>query len=173
MVGKLAAMQVADGLAGKEEAVERGQAQFRATAILAQQIHDEGERVVEVGVARAATASGQLVQALRRVVVQVAFTRGFVSIGSEEDVTILRHEEYDQAIDKAQQLAIIVLRREVARPQFVAQTLIVGRQKAAPQRLYRGLDAITQTVQSANALPLRLLQPAFQPALGGLRALET
>ena len=81
---------------------------------------------------------------------------------------VLGHEQEDQAIDDAQELAVEVGRRHLPGAQGVAQggvLRVAG--EAFAQDLQRLLDAAAQIAQGAGALLLGELGPLLQPA--GLR----
>jgi hypothetical protein len=114
----------------------------------------------------AALPAGQPAQTPRRVVVQIACTGLRRRVGIEQQVAIFRREQEEQAVDHAQQLAVILLRIKLPGAELLAQgTIGRVRQKAAPQRHDGLLHAAAQVVQYARALLLRSLYPPLQPAV--------
>src|SRR6266700_7332014 len=170
MVGKLAVRQRGDSLAREEEAIQSGQAQFRTAPVLAELLHYQPQPTKKVGVARAAALFRQSTQPRRCIVAGVAFASHRVGLWVKEDTAIFRHKEHDQAVNEAQDLAVVVLGGERARAQLFAQSVVrrVGQETAAEGR--DGLlHAIAQLVERAGTLFVRGARPLLQPAR--LRAL--
>ena len=129
-----------------------------------EQAHHQPQALEQVGVARALNVLGQSAQALRRVVVDVA-RRGAVSSASriEQQVAVLGHEQEQQPVDQAQQLAVVVLLVERAAVQPVAQGRVgrVRQEARARARVIACFDAVAQLVERARALLLGGLASTF------------
>ena len=81
---------------------------------------------------------------------------------------VLGHEQEDQAIDHAQELAVEVGERHLPGAQSVAQGGVLRMAgEALAEDLQRPLDAAAQVAQGAGALFVGDLGPLLQPA--GLR----
>src|SRR5947209_20428014 len=82
-----------------------------------------------------------------------------------EDVAIFRDEQDDQAIDQAQELAVVVLLVQLSRTKMLAQRVIGRvRQEAASQGGDGPLDAAAQLFERARPLLLGCARPLLQPA---------
>src|SRR5207245_6626471 len=98
-----------------EVAPERRQAELPASCA-SEAVHHDTQRGVEIVLLTAAAPRREPSQSLRRVVGEVPLSCLQARAGVEEGVAVLGDEQEEQAIDEAQQLAVVVLGVEVARP---------------------------------------------------------
>src|SRR5687768_9572829 len=117
--------------------------------------------------ARAFEVFGHSAQALGRVVFEVAFANRFIGDRVEKQITIFSDKEEQQAIDDAQELAIVVLSIETAVGQLVAEVAVGWVFEKAESKGGDGFfNAIAELIEGACALILGNLHPFFEPAVG-------
>ena len=97
--------------------------------------HHQPQALPQVGVAPAALALGQAAQAGGGIdISDSARCFGRSGLRQKQQVAVFGHEQEDQPVDQAQQLAVIVLAVELAAFQLLAQRLVGRmRQKALAQ----------------------------------------
>src|SRR2546427_263249 len=105
-------------------------------------------------------------EACRGVIAYVALACLRSCLGVIQQATILGHEQKEQAIDQAQELAIVVLAGEFSGSEFFFE-LGIGRmrQKATPEGIDGLLDASAKVVEGTGASLLGHAGPTLQPAL--------
>src|SRR6266568_4272364 len=138
-IGDLAVCEICNGLSREEKAIQGGQTKLRIATVAAELLHDKTQPGEEIEVARAHTPLGQVSQPGHRVVQCIASTGGGVCLGMEEQVAILGDEEYDQPVDDAQNLPIVVLRTELPSSKPVTQRGVGGMGEEAAAEGSNGL----------------------------------
>src|SRR6266566_1568708 len=109
MVSNFTVCEVGDCFPREEEAIQGRDTKFSTALLIAEFLHHESQSVEQIGVAGANTLFSQSPQTRSRIVQRIAFASNKVSIRVKEDVAILRDEQHEQPIDKAQYLAVVVL----------------------------------------------------------------
>ncbi|SRR5260370_23370971 len=110
MVRNFTVCQVGYCITREEEAIQDWQAKFRAALFIAEFLHHEPQSVEKIGVARANALFGKSSQTRGRIVRRIAFASNKISIWVKEDVAVFSDEQHKQPVDKAQYLAIVILR---------------------------------------------------------------
>ncbi|MCC6129686.1 MAG: hypothetical protein IT186_07130 [Acidobacteria bacterium] len=178
------ARQIGTGGIRPQIGPKRGNGEGGDAAFLTQAAHDELEPAPEIGVLGAAQLLGKVPQSLGAVVLLKAGAClaaltfgvvGFVALefGQQKQITILGHEEEEQSIHNAQELAVVLLAIELAVAEGTAEAMIrrMGEETLA-ESADRFLDATTKLVKGTDALFAGDLGPLLQPTGGGLLALE-
>ena len=167
-VGEGRGAEEADRGVAPEVAAETEQAE-RGGARAAEGRHHELERFVEVAMAVAAGGASEGLQAGGRVVLLVEVASPAGGGGIEEQIAALGDEEEEEAIDEPEELAVVVLARELAGGEGRAE-IVVGRmgEKAAAQGFDRLLDARGKLAEHAGAHGGPFDMPLLDDALVGL-----
>ncbi len=156
-------------LRGIEQATQRRQGQQGFAN--GQALPDLLERLPQVAmpVVRAA-AHGAFAQATQAVALGVQRHGGRVGIAAVQDVALFHRQQEDLAIDQAQQLAQVVLRRQAAAAQRLAQRGVGWVADEALAKHQQGvLDTDSQGLARAGALFAAGIAPLLQCAVAGCR----
>jgi hypothetical protein len=87
----------------------------------------------------------------------------------EEEIAVFGDEEEDQAVDEAEELAVVVARGEGAAAQGVVQGSVVGvAEQAGAEVLDGGLDAAAEALEHTHARGLGALVPGLDGGGGGV-----
>jgi hypothetical protein len=159
---KIGAGEIGRGGLGPEKPAQRGQRKRRRAGGM-QERDEQTKLAVEVGVLRTANLERETSQAVERVVFDVAIAGDGVGVaGEKEQVALFGYEEEQQAIDHAQELAVVVLFVEVAGLDAVAQGVVGGMTEIpTAERGDGALDALAKFVEGTGALLDGGLGPAF------------
>jgi hypothetical protein len=101
-------------------------------------------------VARAAPAGREGAEAREAVVAEVPLAGEGRGARGEEEVAVFGDEEEEEAVDEAEELAVVVLRGEGARGEALAESPVGGLlEEAAAEDLEGLLDAVAEGVEGA------------------------
>lgn len=111
-VRKLTRVETGRRLRAPEERPESGKTQLRASRGRAELFEDEPEGTPKVGMRGASSFLRESTEPSHRVVAGVTLCRGRTMSGDEEETAVLGDEQENQPVDRAQELAVVVLLRK-------------------------------------------------------------
>ena len=157
--------EVSECLRGPEVGAEPGEAECGLSRS-GEGVEGDSEALPDVAVVGAAAGASEFDDSLERVPAAVAVDRDGVSGGVMQQAACLGDEQEDEAVDEAEQLAVVVVDGEFAGFEAAAQLAVggVGEEPGA-ERFDSGFDAAAELVECAGAVGAGLVGPAFEGQL--------